>query len=320
MKLDKFVVAIVLSVALAYLFPQGGVVGASVLEVVTTWGVALIFFLYGLKLNLSELRHGLSNWRLHILVQAITFLVFPALIYLLKPLITQFGADDHLWIGFLFLAALPSTVSSSVVMVSLARGNVPAAIFNASISGLIGILLTPMWMGANTSTGDAGFLSLYLQLITEILLPLIAGMLVQPWLRAWVLRHKDRLAWYDKSIILLIIYKSFSASFSAGLFKDLDWSLFAMVCIVVCLLFTIVYFFSGKMAQILRFSVEDKIALQFCGTKKSFVHATVFSKILFAGSASLGLILLPIMVYHVFQLFMVGILAERYNRRPAAIQ
>lgn len=314
MKLDKFVVAIIISVALAYIFPQGGVAGVDLLQVLTTWGVALIFFLYGVKLHFSELRRGLSNWRLHLIVQAITFLVFPALIYLFRPLIARIG-EGELWLGFLFLGALPSTVSSSVVMVGLARGNVPAAIFNASISGLIGIILTPMWLGDNLNLEGSDLSGLYLRLGAEILIPLVAGMLVQPWLRAWTLRHKAGLSWFDKSIILLIIYKSFSASFAAGLFVGIDWYVFVVILSGVSVVFCVVYFFSGKIAQLLHFSVEDKIALQFCGTKKSLVHATVFAKIMFVHTGSLGLILLPIMTYHALQIFLVGILAERYNRR-----
>ena len=136
-KLDKFVLFIILTVLVAYIFPDFGKEDSKIpLDLISSIGISLIFFFYGLKLSSQKIKEGLGNWKLHLLVQTTTFLVFPLLIISAKPLI-QTENSEMIWLAFLFLAALPSTVSSSVVMVSMAKGNVPAAIFNASISGLI---------------------------------------------------------------------------------------------------------------------------------------------------------------------------------------
>src|SRR5690606_31182036 len=141
--INTFFFLLVFSIALAYFFPEFGTDNNIVPFILLTYyGISLIFFFYGVKLSLKNLIQGLSNWKLHLLIQATTFLVFPAVILILNAL---FGKDgSYLWIGIFYLAALPSTVSSSVVMVSIAGGNMPAAIFNASISSVIGIFITPL--------------------------------------------------------------------------------------------------------------------------------------------------------------------------------
>src|SRR5690606_16003140 len=177
MKIDKFVLAIILVVLLAYLFPQLGSENSSIpLDLIGSLGISLIFFFYGLKLSPDKIKSGLKNWKLHFLVQLSTFVLFPLLVLVFHPFI-QSENSRILWLSFMFLAALPSTVSSSVVMVSLAKGNVPAAIFNASISGLIGIAITPLWMGLflQNQSNEFDLGAIYIKLLTEILVPIVLG-------------------------------------------------------------------------------------------------------------------------------------------------
>src|SRR5690625_2365333 len=127
MKLDGFLVSILIVVVLAYFFPGLAAEESSFpIDAISTAGITLIFFFYGLTLSAEEIRSGLSNWKLHLLVQSSTFVLFPLIILLFKPLVqTEYG--ETIWLAFLFLAALPSTVSSSVVMVSIARGKIGRA-------------------------------------------------------------------------------------------------------------------------------------------------------------------------------------------------
>ena len=133
-------------ILIAYVFPGIGMKGEYLnLDLIIDAGISLIFFFYGLKMSPEKFRAGVSNWKLHITIQSITFIVFPILVLPFYSL-TAGSNYETIWMAVFFLAALPSTVSSSVVMVSIARGNVPGAIFNASISGIIGIFATPLWM------------------------------------------------------------------------------------------------------------------------------------------------------------------------------
>lgn len=318
-RIDGFVLSIIGVIIIAWLFPQWGTNESKIpIGTISTVGVSLIFFFYGLKLSPEKLRSGLRNWKLHVLVQFSTFLLFPLLVLPLRPLF-QTTELRSIWLALLFLAALPSTVSSSVVMVSIARGNVAGAIFNASISGLIGIAITPLWMGLfvpHTNT-DYDLGSIYLKLLLEILLPVIIGISMQRYGGKWAQHYSKQLSMFDKSVILLIIYKSFAESFEAKIYNSVPPAFFGLIAAMVVLLFFLVYSLTGWVARQLHFTIEDQVTAQFCGTKKSLVHGTVFSKILFAQSATIGMMLLPLMLFHAFQIFIISIYAGKLVNRPS---
>lgn len=316
-KIDRFVLSILITIVIAYFFPQWGIEGSVFpIDTISAIGIAFIFFFYGLKLSPTKLKAGLKNWKLHLLVQGATFLIFPLLVLLFRPFI-QNQEQETIWLAFFFLAALPSTVSSSVVMVSMAKGNIPAAIFNASISGIIGIAVTPLWMGLfiDNAQTDFNFTSIYIKLIVQILLPVILGLLLQRYTNNFAPKHSSKLALFDKFIILLIIYKSFAESFDGNIFSTVSILDLGFLFGGVILLFLLMYFITGFLSKILNFSKEDRIAAQFCGTKKSLVHGTVFSKILFGNMATIGIILLPLMLFHASQILIISIIAGRLAKR-----
>lgn len=313
MKIDKFVLAISAIILISYFFPQWGNDSSSIpLDAIGSIGISLIFFFYGLKLSPEKIKSGLKNWKLHLLVQASTFLLFPLIVFVFYPFIHS-EKSELIWISFLFLAALPSTVSSSVVMVSIAKGNVPAAIFNASISGLIGIAITPLWMGLflNHASTDFDLNKIYSKLLTEILVPVIAGLLLQRFFGKYTEKYNRYLTLFDKSVILLIIYTSFSESFEKKVFSSVSISDLAIITFAVLSLFFLVYFLVGFTSKKLNFSKEDQITAQFCGTKKSLVHGTVFSKVLFPSTFPVGIVLLPLMLFHALQIFIISIFATQ---------
>jgi len=316
LKIDNFVLAILVVIGIAYFFPHWGSDSPIPIDLIGSIGISLIFFFYGLKLSPEKIRNGLKNWRLHLLVQASTFFVFPLIILAFHPFV-QTEDGQTIWLAFLFLAALPSTVSSSVVMVSIASGNVPAAIFNASISGLIGIVLTPLWMGLffQQSSADFDLGAIYIKLLTEILVPVLIGIGLQKFLGKWVQKYSKQLSTFDKSVILLIIYKSFAESFEDRVFSSVSLVDLAFITVATTALFFVVYFLTGFLSKKLGFDLEDRITAQFCGSKKSLIHGTVFSKILFPSTFPVGIILLPLMLYHAIQIFIISIIATRLAER-----
>ena len=316
-KIDKFVLSIIVVIIFAYFFPQWGVSESKIpIDTISAIGISLIFFFYGLKLSPAKLKAGLKNWKLHVLVQSATFLIFPMLVLALRPLI-QNEAQETIWLAFFFLAALPSTVSSSVVMVSMAKGNIPAAIFNASISGIIGVALTPLWMGlfVNDAQTDFDFTAIYIKLIVQIILPVVLGLGLQRYFGAFVQKHSAKLTLFDKSIILLIIYKSFAESFTGNIFSSVSVFDLLLLFVAVLVLFFIVFVLIGFLSRKMNFNKEDQITAQFCGTKKSLVHGTVFSKIIFGNMASIGIVLLPLMLFHASQILIITIIATRLSKR-----
>jgi sodium/bile acid cotransporter 7 len=316
--LDWFILSIIGVIVLASQFPGPGIAeGPFSISSLANWGISFIFFFYGLKLSRKKLVAGLGNWRLHLLVQVSTFILFPVLILLLRPWLDS-GNTRVLWLGSFFLAALPSTVSSSVVMVSIANGNIPGAIFNASISSLMGIFITPAWMAVATggSHDHIDMSDVVMKLLLQILLPVVLGLLLNPTrLGKAAEKYNKQLKYFDQVIILAIVYTAFSDSFNKHMFSNLG--ILELVVLGACMLalFFLVYFITGSVARLLHFNTEDRITATFCGSKKSLVHGTVMAKVIFMNSSLIGILLLPIMLYHALQLIAVSIMAQRLARR-----
>lgn len=308
---DWFIVALLSMILLAYLWPAPGVQeGFFSLSSLAAYGVSVIFFFYGLKLNADKLRIGLSNWRLHLVVQGATFIIFPLIVSGAK-FFFQHEENEWLWMGVFFLAALPSTVSSSVVMVSIARGNVPAAIFNASISSLLGVFITPFWMGLvmQSAENSIDFGAVVGKLVVQVLMPVGLGILLNAKLGRFVERHRQTLKYFDQVIILLIVYTSFCESFVQKMFEGYHIIDLLILGGGLAALFAVMYLMTNSISRLLHFSREDRITVVFCSSKKSLVHGSVMAKILFTGSIA-GVILLPIMIYHAMQLIAVSIIAQ----------
>jgi sodium/bile acid cotransporter 7 len=314
-KFDIFSWGLVLMVLLGLFLPQWSTLGGGkVLPIITDWGISLIFLLYGLKLKPQEILQGLKKWKLHILVQACTFILFPLLVlpalYFSPP-----QSDGSLGLSLYFMACLPSTVSSSVVLVAIARGDVPSAIFNASISGLIGIVITPLLLAPFLIDANGGdFTPIYNQLLLQILLPLLIGLSLSKWWGEWVRNRSQWLNWFDRSIILLIVYKSFANSQMNGHFDQLNFTSIALLlCIVGCIFF-LVFFISGYLANKWGLEPSERITVQYCGSKKSLIHGSVFAQALFGPQAALGVLLLPVLMYHGLQIIVVSMLAQRQGK------
>jgi len=314
-KIDVFLTLLLLSVVIAWMFPAiGAYQGTISLSSLSSFGISIIFFFYGLRLSYDKFRANLGNTRLHVTIHLITFVLFPVLILLIRPM---FQGDDNilLWLGIFYLAVLPSTVSSSVVMVSIAGGNIPAAILNASISSLMGVFITPLLMSivlSNTTGVDAaGIWSIIGKLVLQIILPVALGMLLNSRFGAFAEKHNRKLRMFDQTIILLIVYTSFCASFENNAFDGFS-SITIIGCVVgMMLLFFIVYFIVGLICSRMKMNREDTITAQFCSSKKSLVHGSAMAKVIFAGYHSVGIILLPIMIYHVLQIIVVSAIAKR---------
>jgi solute carrier family 10 (sodium/bile acid cotransporter), member 7 len=313
---DRFIIGLMLMILLAWLVPEiGGENSFLPLKEIIKYGVALLFFFYGLRLSPEKLVSDLKNWKLHLLIQSVTFIVFPLIVLLFRPFLK--GTENEvLWLAVFFLAVLPSTVSSSVVMVSIAKGNIPSAIFNASISGVIGIVITPLWMGIFlTKHAEAfDFVGVIIDLVTTILLPVIAGLFLHRFWGSWATRNNRYLSLYDKSVILSVVYRSFSDSFLNGIFNSISWVELIILTASVIALFFVVLNLTRALTRLMKFNREDSITVIFCGSKKSLMHGSVMAGVIFAGSSAGSIFLVPIMIYHAFQLFYISLVAQKLGK------
>ena len=314
--LDWFILALLAMIGLAKLWPEPGIQeGLFSLSSVATYGVSLIFFFYGLKLNFSQLREGLRNYRLHLVIHLTTFVVFPAVVLAARSLFLT-PDTELLWLGIFYVAALPSTVSSSVVMVSIAGGNIPAAIFNASISSLIGVFITPIWMSflLTSTNGNYDLTSVIGKLTLQVILPVILGLVLNQRLGWLAARNKSALRYFDQITILLIVYTAFCESFALRSFEKISVNDLLWLAALMLGLFFLMFGFITLLSRLLHFNREDRITALFCGSKKSLVQGSVMANVLFPGSMA-GVALLPIMMYHALQLIVASIIAQAMAQR-----
>tara|TARA_R110002051_G_scaffold6950_2_gene32833 strand:- start:5193 stop:6158 length:966 start_codon:yes stop_codon:yes gene_type:complete len=316
MKLNGFIIALLLAIPIAYLFPNGSTILH--LNEITDIGIGLIFFFYGLKLSMGTFRSGVRNYKLHLLIHLSTFVIFPLLVLPFKSLMV--GESAHLlWVGMFFLAVLPSTVSSSVVMVSIAKGNIPAAIFNASLSGLLGVVLTPLWLGLVVEDAQGiSVLSVITKLLLQIVFPLTLGFMLHHKIGHLAIKKSTLIGYFDKTVIVLIVYSSFCLSFNANLFSGMQWEVLLLLYAAILALFLLVMFVINIISKKLDFSTEDRITALFCGSKKSLVHGSVMAKIMFGHSINASIYILPVMIYHISQLLIVAFIAQKFEKRVSS--
>jgi sodium/bile acid cotransporter 7 len=279
---------------------------------IASYGIAVVFFLYGLTLAPEKLRQGMGHWRLHVTVQLGTFVLFPAVVLLVGLPIRQ-HVPQAVWTGFFFLAAVPSTVSSSVAMTSLAKGNVPVAIFNATLSSLVGVFVTPLLMAwFVAATGSSLPLGqVILKVVLLVLLPVAVGQVARRWLAGWAKANSGWLKFVDRIIILAIVFGSFSDSILAGVWSQHDVRLVGGILVGVITLFFVVYWLMKIPCRLFGFNREDTIACLFCASKKSLATGVPMAILMFGTTPELGLIIAPLMLYHFCQLVIVSVIANR---------
>lgn len=310
-RLDSFNTWIIAMVVLASLLPARGVF-AQWLDVATNIGIALLFFLHGAKLSREDILGGIGHWRLHIHILVSTFVLFPVVILIFKPLEGMI-IPPELMVGMLFLAALPSTVQSSIAFTSIARGNVAAAVAAASLSNVAGVFFTPILVSLLINLqGEMNFLQAVLSITLQILLPFIVGHLSRPWIGGWINRRQGFLNNFDRGTIVAIVYAAFSVSVVDGMWKSLSWVKILATGLLCCVVLAIILYLVLKSAQWMGFNREDQIAIMFCGSKKSLASGLPMAKVLFPGSSALGATVLPLMIFHQIQLMVCAWLANRY--------
>ncbi|UZD96078.1 bile acid:sodium symporter [Pseudomonas corrugata] len=318
---DWFLCGMLLATLLAYFFPGFGATGGAMhAEWVVNIGIFVVFFLHGVNLSGEQIRHGLKNARLHLTVQVFTFGVFP-LIWLASNRLLGSHVPSLLMLGFFYLCALPSTISSSVALTGSAGGNVPAAILNASLSSVLGVFLTPLLVSLVVGRGDGGIDlgSTLLDLCMMLLLPLVLGQFLRRWLAGFFGRYKRYTSIIDKLVILLLVYAAFCNSMVSGIWQQQGNGVLLSAVLGSAVLLAIILWMTTRTARTLRFNNADEIAAVFCASKKSLAAGVPMAALIFGTNPGLGLILLPIMIYHPMQLIVCSILAERYASRQRAL-
>jgi sodium/bile acid cotransporter 7 len=308
--IDRYLIVMVLTVAAACLLPARGAAAVE-LNWAVKIAIACLFFLYGARLSPRAALDGLRHWRLHVVVLASTFVLFP-LLGLGAQVLVPAVLPPNLYMGLLFLCVLPSTVQSSIAFTSIARGNVAAAICAASASNIVGIFATPLLVALVMNTQAGGFsFSVLGDILLQLLLPFVAGQLLRPLIGGFVAQHKKVLGYVDRGSILLVIYTAFSEGIVSGVWNGISLREIIGLGLASAVLLALVLVLTTIASRLLKFSREDEIVIVFCGSKKSLASGLPMASVLFAGSQA-SLIVIPLMLFHQLQLMVCAVLAQRY--------
>jgi sodium/bile acid cotransporter 7 len=313
---DTFLLALAATVALAALLPAHGA-AAQAVSTAAKAAIALLFFLYGTRLSPQQAWHGVRQWRLHLLVLATTFVIFPVLGLAARALVPSVLSMD-LYNGLLFLCLVPSTVQSSIAFTSIARGHVSAAIVSASLSNILGVVLTPLLVVLLMNTSGASRVdgTAVRDIVLQLLLPFGAGQLARPWIAAVIARYAAVLKVVDRGSILLVVYTAFSMGVVQGIWVSVDAWRLVLVAVVAALLLAVVLICTTVIGRLARLDRGDAIVLLFCGSKKSLASGLPMALVLFP-AATVGLTMLPLMIFHQIQLVVCAVIASRLARESA---
>lgn len=314
--LDAFSLLLLFTVLLASIFPIAGQ-AAHTFDQLTTMAIAGLFFLHGAKLSRDAILQGLGHWRLHLLTLALTFALFPLLGFLARPVLLPL-LGPTLYNGFLYLCFLPSTVQSSIAFTSVARGNVAAAVCSASFSNIIGMAITPFLVAFFILHGthqqfDA--LPAIIKIVGLLLVPFILGQFSRRWVFPVMQRHPKAIKVFDQGSILMVVYGAFSAAVLGGLWHQVSGMTLLQLVAASCGLLAVAMLLAWHIPCWLGFNRADQKTIFFCGSKKTLASGIPMAQILFMGQP-IGLIVLPIMLFHQIQLMVCGILAARWSHDP----
>ncbi|MCQ4043900.1 bile acid:sodium symporter family protein [Streptantibioticus rubrisoli] len=310
MPIEPFIAALVATVGLAALLPAKGA-AAPVADGASSFAVALLFFLYGARLSSREALAGLSHWRLHLTVVLSTFVLFPLLGLAARGLV-PYVLTPQLYTGLVYLCVLPSTIQSSIAFTSIARGNVSAAICAGTYSALLGMVVTPVLAGLLLHSSGAGFSAQGpADIALQLLAPFLAGQLLRRWIGGFVIRHKKVLGLVDRGSILCVVYTAFSAGMVHGIWHQVTAARLLALLGVEAVLLGLVLCLTSVAARRLGFPRGDRVAIVFCGSKKSLANGLPMASVLFGAQS--GLMILPLMLFHQMQLMVCAVIAKRWS-------
>ena len=315
--LDRFTILLFIMVILASFVPVSGQ-AAEVFSSITTIAIAILFFLHGAKLSREAVVEGLMHWKLHTLVFAFTFALFPIIGLLAKPVLVPLLGQELYW-GFLFMCFLPSTVQSSIAFTSVAQGNVAGAVCSASFSNIVGMFITPVLVAFFIlGQSQHGFdpTSSIMQITLLLLVPFILGQILRPWVFPQMKKMPKIVKIFDQGSILMVVYGAFSSAVVAGLWHQVSLTTLLLLIIACSVLLTVVMLLALFVPRWIGFDKADQKTIFFCGSKKTLASGVPMAQILFIGQP-IGMIVLPIMIFHQIQLMVCGIVANMWSKQVA---
>lgn len=312
---DPLVRLLLLAIALATVLPVTGE-GRAAARVVSDAAIFLLFLLNGLRLPREQVLRGMRHIRF-LLPLVLWVFGAMALAGVAGSRFVDGSLPPSVVLGFIFLGALPSTVQSATAYTSIAGGNVANSVIAAAVLNILGVFITAPLIGVLAGSDMPGHDLGGLERIGLILLlPFVLGQLLQSRFGKTVADNKRLVTWMDRIAISIAVYVAFSAAVEQGLWSLIAPAAWALLMGAVGLMLTFGFVGPWWFSKALRLRSEDRIAFLFAGAQKSIAMGAPLASILFPPEVA-GLVLLPVLLYHLIQLVISAPLASRFNARSA---
>jgi sodium/bile acid cotransporter 7 len=311
-RIDPMVRLLLAATALAFVLPVTGA-AREAMQGIANGAVFVLFLLYGLRLSRAEVWAGLGNHRMLWPLTAWVYLAMP----LGGWLLWQAGAGwmpPLLALGFLYLGCLPSTVQSATAYSSLAGGNVASSVVAAALLNILGVFVTaPLFsllagQGAAEFHGDG-----LLKVMGILLLPFIVGQALQQRFGHWVREHRALATAMDRGAIVIAVYVAFSAAVEQRFWEQVGLEGWGWLAGGTAAFLLFGHLGAWLLGRGLGLSRGDRIAMLFAGGQKSIAIGAPLATVLFVPRVA-GIVMLPVLVYHLVQLVIAAPIAARLNR------
>lgn len=303
---------LVLAIALALVVPVTGGV-RDIAQFIANAAVFVLFFLNGVRLPRHEVAAGIGNYRF---LWPLTLWCFGAMA-LTGWALWQAGQGwmpPLIALGFLYLGCLPSTIQSATAYSGLAGGNLASSVVAAALLNLLGVFITaPLF----SLLGGAGGATLHsdglLKVVVILLLPFMLGQIAQGRLSRWVSEHRQLTTWFDRSSIAIAVFVAFSGAAEQRFWDLVEPAGWFWLLGGVALFLVVGHCGAWLLGGLLRLDRANRVSMVFAGAQKSIAMGAPLASVLFSPAVA-GVVLLPILIYHLAQLVLAAPLATRLSR------
>lgn len=311
-RIDPMVRLLTVAIILAVLVPVTGP-ARGIAQFVANSAVFLLFFLNGVRLPRHEVAAGLSN---HRLIWPLTLWCFGGMALAGWGLwqAGQGWMPPLIALGFLYLGCLPSTVQSATAYSSLAGGNVASSVVAAALLNLLGVFVTAPLFSLLGGGGEAGFhADGLLKVVMILLVPFMLGQIMQARLSGWVKDNKQLTTWFDRGSIAIAVYVAFSGAVEQRFWNQVEPAGWGWLLGGVALFLLVGHLGAWLLGGLLRLDRPNRVSMLFAGAQKSIAMGAPLASVLFSPAVA-GVVLLPILLYHLAQLVLAAPIATRLSQ------
>ncbi len=286
----------------------------------STINISIIFLIFGLTLETSELKDALKNVKVWVmgLLTILVITSFTAFIFV------NMGFEPYEFgVGLAVFACSPTSLSSAITLVIQSYGNGAMSLLLTVVTNLLGIITTPLFVAMVLGPGAAiNKSSLLVKLLVQILVPLLVGKgareLIPPVFR-FAKKYKVPLYLFNNFQIIMIVWQTLSYSRHKLVEQRFYDILLAIMGAIGQHFFFLVMNFI--IAWVLRFPDAERKAYVLSGSQKSLPTAAVVIEAIDNPNLNNGLITIPCMVFYIMQLFIDAFIANswagKYERADA---